>query len=177
MEARDPVVVVLDGGEAELGNELRVSGVDAAHLVHRHLPFLEFGSFLVVCEAPDEQFEADLVLVGEPGGIDGRELHQVILLSGEPVVDGAYGIVGDLVVVALVADRRSEFRLPLEVRLPVIVKECMQRPGAVLRRHRRSRGRLQLSAKRNAGAKSNKDEEERGKSFQQDDSLRVELGK
>ena len=48
MQARDPVVVVLDCGEAELGNELRIGGVDAAHLVDRHLPFLELSAFLVV---------------------------------------------------------------------------------------------------------------------------------
>ena len=51
VQARDPVVVVLDGVEAELRDELRIVGVDAAHLVDGHLPLLELGGFLVVCRS------------------------------------------------------------------------------------------------------------------------------
>ena len=50
VEARDPVVVILDGGEAERGDELRIVGLDAAHLVDGHLPLLELGGFLGVSE-------------------------------------------------------------------------------------------------------------------------------
>ena len=75
MEARDPVVVVLDLVEAELGDELRIGRIDAAHLVDRHLPRLELGAFLIVGEAADQHFAAGAVLIGEAGGVDGRELR------------------------------------------------------------------------------------------------------
>ena len=125
VQAGDPVVVVLDRGEAELSHELRIDRIDAAHLVNGHLPRFELGGLLVVGEAADEEFAADLVLVREPGGIDGSELQQEFLLSRKPFVDRLYGVVRDLVVVSLVADVGGELGLPLKIFFPIIVEEGM----------------------------------------------------
>ncbi len=90
-----------------------------------------------------------------PVGIDGRELHKEFLLSlASHSLTGLHGVVGDLVVVALVADGGGEFRLPLEIFFPVIMEEAVQRFGAIFRRG----GRFAVGAscaRRKTGAKSN----------------------
>ena len=67
VQPRDPVVVVLHRGELELGHQLRIRGVDAAHLVHRHLPGLEVAPLFVHGKPAQQQFAADLFLVRESG--------------------------------------------------------------------------------------------------------------
>ena len=116
------------------------------------------------------------VLIGNSGGIDGRELHQVFLLCGEPVVDGLHGVVGNLVVVALVADGGGKLRFSFEVLFPVIVKQGVQRPGAFFGRGGSGRGRRELRGEE-CGSEHNNAEEKRGESFQLDDSLVMNLGR
>ena len=48
MQPRNPVVVILHRGKAELRHQLRIGVVDAVHLVHRHLPLLEVRRLLVL---------------------------------------------------------------------------------------------------------------------------------
>ena len=79
--------------------------MDAAHLVHGHLPLLELRGLLVLGELAQQQFAADLFLVREAGGVDGGQAHQEVLFAGQPLVVGLHRVVGDLVVVALVAQR------------------------------------------------------------------------
>ncbi len=110
VQARDPVVVVLHRGEAQLGGQSRIVAVDAAHLVDRHLPLLELRGLLVDLEAANQQILAGLLLVGESGGIDGRQAQQEVLLPRQFVVHRLHGVVADLVVVALVADERRRTR-------------------------------------------------------------------
>ena len=126
MEAGDPVVVVLYRGEGELGYELRVGGVDAAHLVDGHLPLFELGGFLVFGELAQEQIAADFFLVGESIGIYGGEAHEEGLFAGEAVVEGLHGVVGDLVVEALVAEGRGELGGMGEVIFPVVLKNLIE---------------------------------------------------
>ncbi len=116
-----------------------------------------------------QQFAAGLVLIGEAGGIDGRELHQKILFGGKPVVDGLHGVVGELVVVALVADGGSEFGLVLEVLFPVIVKDAMKGLGAIGGRGGRSIGGFELRGEE-CGWEEKNGEEHRDKWFQQSQS-------
>ena len=103
VQAGDPVVVVLDGSEAQLGHQLRVGGVDAAHLVNRQLPLLELRRLFVFGKLAQQQVAADFLLVGEAGRVNGRQAQQVVQLLGQPLVLGLYRVVGDAIVVALVA--------------------------------------------------------------------------
>ena len=73
-----------------------------------------------------KQLPAYLLLVSESGGIDGRQAHQKALLAGEAFVKGLDGVVGDLVVVALVAKRGSELRGVGETVLPVVFKDLIE---------------------------------------------------
>jgi len=161
VEAGDPVVVVLDGGEAELGHDLRVRGVDAAHLVDGHLPLFEFGGFLVFGEGAQEQLAADLFLVGESGGVDGGEAEEEALFAGQAVVEGLDGVVGDLVVVALVAERGGKLRVVAEVVLPVVLEEGVEVLAAVFER----RGGRGWARRAGDGAKRRSAETARRKVF------------
>jgi hypothetical protein len=96
--------------EAELGHKARIGCVDAAHLVDWHLPLLELAASWSSVNLAEEQLAADLLLVSEPGGVDGGEAHEEVLLAGQAVVVGLYGVVGDLVVVALVAEAGGKLR-------------------------------------------------------------------
>ena len=81
-----------------------------------------------------QQVLAGLFLIGESRGIDGGEAQQKSLLAGQLVVDGLHGVVGDLVVVALVADGGGELGIVLEVVLPVVVEEVVEGLAAVFKR-------------------------------------------
>jgi hypothetical protein len=70
-----------------------------------------------------EQVAAGLFLVGEAGRIDGGQLGEEVLFAGQRVVDGLCRVVIDLVVIALVAQRRCELGIMLELVLPVILEE------------------------------------------------------
>ncbi len=126
VQARDPIVVILHRGEAQLGRELRIVAVDAVHLVHRHLPLLELRALLVEFKLAHEQLLADLLLVSEPSGIDNREAQQEVLLAGQRVVHRLHGVVAGLVVVTLVADLRRKLRIVLELVFPVLVEDVVQ---------------------------------------------------
>ena len=138
VQAGDPVVVVLDGGEAELGRQLRVGGLDAAQLGYGHLPLLELHGFLIIGKPAQQQIPAGFLLLGEAVGIDGGKLEHEVDLAGQPVVDGLHGVVGDLVVVALVAQGRSELGIMLEAVFPVVLKEGVEGLAAVFHRGGRS---------------------------------------
>ena len=134
VQAGDPVVVVLNGVEAELGHEARILGVDAVHLVEGHLPLFELGGLLVLVELAQQQVLADLFLISETGWVDGREAKLEPLLAREPVVDGLHGVIADLVVVTQVADDGGELGIVLELVFPVVVEEIVEGLAAVGKR-------------------------------------------
>ena len=170
VEAGDPVVVVLDGCEAELGDELRIVRVDATHLVDGHLPLLELGAFLGVSEIAHQQFAAGLFLVREAGGVDGCEFEEKILLGREPLVDGLHGVVGDLVVVAVVADVGSELRESFEAGFPVVVKEVVEGFAAIFE-GRRGRGGGEVLGGQESGGEQEHGQRLQGEGFQRGGSL------
>ena len=65
-------------------------------------------------------------LVREAGGVDGGQLHEVVLFAGQSVVEGLDRVVGDLVVVALVAQCGGELGIVLELVLPIVLKESVE---------------------------------------------------
>jgi hypothetical protein len=81
-EARDVVVVVLRGGEAESGDELGQGEMEAVELVDGHLPGLESGLFLVFDELADHEVLAEDFLIGEAGGVDFAEAAEVVAAAG-----------------------------------------------------------------------------------------------
>ena len=134
VQAGDPVVVVLDGGEAELGDELRIVGVDAAHLVDGHLPLLELGG--LPRRRRDWRISRSRLVFSwsvKPVGSMAASCIRKFCSRGEPVVDGLHGVVGDLVVVALVADGGGELGRVLEVVFPIVVKEVVEGLAAVFK--------------------------------------------
>ena len=83
--------------------------MDAAHLVDGHLPFFIVRGFLILGKLAQEQVTADLLLLSQAGGINGGQPQQEALLAFEPGVVCLDGVIGDLVVVALVAKCRGKF--------------------------------------------------------------------
>jgi hypothetical protein len=83
--------------------------VEAAELVDGHLPGLEGGGFLVLDELADHEVFAEDFLGGEAGGVNFAEFCQIVTTAGEVLVIGVDGVVGELVVEALVADGGGEF--------------------------------------------------------------------
>ena len=131
---RDPVVIVLDVVKAELRDQLRVVGIDAAHLVDGHLPLFKLGGLLVVGDGAHQDLAAVLFLLRQPGGIDGGETEQDSLFAGQALVEGFDGEVADLIVVALVADGGGEFRGVLQALLPVLLEDGVEGFAAVFER-------------------------------------------
>ena len=144
VQARDPVVVVLHRGEAQLGGQIGIVPVDAAHLVNGHLPLFELRGLLVRRRICASAVLAGLLLVGETGGVDGRETQQEILFARQLVVHRRDGVVAGLVVVALVADDGGELGIVLEPVLPVVVEKIVEGFAAVFKRELRRRLRLSL---------------------------------
>ena len=126
VQAGDPVVVVLDGGEGELGDEVWVGDLDAGALGDGHLPLLEVCGLLAFGEEAQQQFAAGFFPIGQSGGIDGCEAHQEGLLALQFCVDGSHGVVVDLVVVALVADGGGKLGIVLEAIFPVVFEDCVE---------------------------------------------------
>jgi hypothetical protein len=109
VEARDVVVVVLRGGEAEAGDELGQRKMEAVELIDGHFPGLEGGLFLVFDELADHEVFAEDFLVAEAGGVDFAEAAEVVAAARELLVVGVDGVVGELIVEALVADGGGKF--------------------------------------------------------------------
>ena len=117
-ETRGVVVVILDGFEGEERNELGQLDVRAPHLRDGHLPGLEFGLFLLLDELAHHQIVAEDLLIGQAGGIDGGESKDVVAAAGKLVVVSGDRVVGELIVVALVADGGGKFGGVAELRPP-----------------------------------------------------------
>ena len=126
VEARDVVVVVLGGGEAEAGDELGQREMEAVELVDGHLPGFERGLFLVFDELADHEVFAEDFLIGEAGGVDFAELAEVAAAAGELLVVGIDGVVGELIVEALVADGGSKFRGVAEAVFPDLREKVVE---------------------------------------------------
>jgi hypothetical protein len=126
IEARDVVVVVLDGGEAEAGDELRQGEMEAVELVDGHLPGLEGGLLLVFDELADHEVLTEDLLIGEVGGVDFAEAAEVVAAAGELLVPGVDGVVGELVVEALVTDGGGEFGGVAEAVFPDLGEEAVE---------------------------------------------------
>ena len=103
VEARDVVLVVLDGVEGHGEGKVGEAGVDAVHLVDGHLVFFEVVVVEALLNDAGEEVVGEDVLLGEAGGGDGFEAGEVGDVGGVAAIDGGEGAVGELIVVAIVS--------------------------------------------------------------------------
>ena len=123
VEACDVVVVVVGVVEGGVRGELGQVELQALVLVDGHLPLLEGSGLLVVDEGAEHEFGGELLLVREAGGVDGGEALDEGAAAGERVVVGAGRVVGELVVVALVAEVGGVLGGVAELVLPYLIEE------------------------------------------------------
>ena len=123
----DVVVVVVSRVEAQLRHQLRKFQMQAAKLGDRHLPRLEPCLLLVVHQVAHQQVLAQLFLLRKPGRIDrAQPLQKDAAMLQLGVVTGDR-VVTQLVVVTLVAQGGGELRRILELLLPVVGEDVVQR--------------------------------------------------
>ena len=135
-EARDVVVVVVTGVEGGVGGELGQVELQALVLVDGHLPLLEPRGLLVFDEGAEHELGGELGLMRKAGGVDGGEALDEGAAAGQGFVVRAGREVGELVVVALVAEGGGVLRLVAELVLPYLVEET----GEIARCGRRCPG-------------------------------------
>ena len=127
-------------------DQLRVVGVDAAHLVHRHLPLFELRGLLILGRSRKQQVAAGLLLVGQSGGIDRGQPHQKFCSAASQSLKAFTEKSLILSLKRLSPIDRCEFGRVLEIGFPVFVEEVVERLAAVF--HRRTSVCLRPSRKR-----------------------------
>ncbi len=155
VQPRNPVVVIFHRRKAQLRRQPRIGVVDARPLVDRHLPLFKLRALFVQLETANQQFLACLLVVCKSCWIDRRQPQQQLLLLGQPFVYRAHTIIGDLVVVPLVANLRGILGIAFQPVLPVLVEQIAQSLAPLLerlrRRSRRRRKRRLLRVQRGPG--------------------------
>ena len=131
LQPRDVVVVVLHGIELQVDRHLRQIGVEAVELVDRHLPLFELRRLLVVDQRAHHQLGRELLLIRQAGRVDHAEPLDVSAPARQRGIDRLHGVVGQLIVVALVAEIGGVLRRVLQLVLPDLVKQRVQRLAAV----------------------------------------------
>ncbi len=158
LEASDVIVVILRGGECELGDELGKIDLQAFKLSHRHFPGLESCLLLVLDQLPYQHLFAQLLLVRHSCCIHLAQSIQEGSTACQGVVIGLDGVIRELIVVTAIADGGGKLGIVLEMIFPVVGEDRVQRPqavpkGKILRGTRRDLGGME-----NAGEKSEQDE-------------------
>ena len=139
VQARDVILIVLGAVERHRRDELRKRQMHAVELVERHLVQLQIGRVDVVAELAHHQLLIEPVLFAEARGVDRlearKECRGVFLL----LLHMRDRRIRPLVVVAIVAEDGRELRRFLEVPLPLLGEQIIERLHA--RRHVRGRRR------------------------------------
>ena len=104
--------------------------MEAVELVHRHLPGLKRGFFLILGELADHQVLRQDFLLRESGGVDFTQPEDVVEAARELLVVSLDGVVGELVVEAVVADGGGKLRRVAEAVLPDLGEEIVERLAA-----------------------------------------------
>ena len=125
VEAGNIILVMLNGVEGHREREIGQAGMNApsaAGCTERHLVLFEVVVLDALLDLAEKQIVGDEVLLGKAGGIDGldpRQVGKVALVSSGWC---GQGVIAELVVVAVVADGRSQGRIHLERDLPGLVE-------------------------------------------------------
>ena len=127
LQARQVILVFLRVVERDRADEAGQLQVDAAHLVQRHLVQLQPVAAQLVLQLAHHQLLVELVGVGETAGVDRLEALQVI---GGDLVLGRHvrqRHVAPAVVVAQVAQHGGELRRVLQLVLPLLGQQRVER--------------------------------------------------
>ncbi len=103
VKAGDVVFVMLDGVEGDGKGQIREAGVDAVLLVDRHLVFFKVEIGTALAEQTHQDVVGELVLVVEAGSRDGFQTDQKRFVGLVALGNGVERVIGELIVVAVVA--------------------------------------------------------------------------
>ena len=120
MQPGDVVLVVPDGLEGHLRDELGEHDVHPVQLVDRHLVVLEGEGFEPFLEVAHHEAVVQLLLLGEPVGLDGLEAREPHLEVTPLFLGVRKRDVAPAVVVAVVADDRRELGRLTQLVLPLL---------------------------------------------------------
>src|ERR1700730_2068526 len=98
--------------------------MDAVELVDRHLVLFEVKVGDALLEDANQQVVGELVLIGEARTRDGLKSAKEVLIDLVAPNDGIERVVGELVVVAVVAEGGRAFWKVAEIRLVLLFEEC-----------------------------------------------------
>ena len=101
--------------------------MEPVHLADGHLPLPELRGSERFAKVPHHQVAIELFLLGEPGGIDRRELGEENAILRDVSIDRRLREIAELVVVALVAEYRREFGRGAHRVFPLFVEKRVQR--------------------------------------------------
>src|ERR1700730_7551303 len=99
--------------------------MDAVELVDRHLVLFEVKVGDALLEDANQQVMGELVLIREARTRDGLKSAKEVLIDLVAPNDGIERVVGELVVVAVVAECGRAFRKAAEIRLVLLFEECV----------------------------------------------------
>ena len=123
VKARDVVLVLLDCLERNGQRQIRKAQVDAVELVDRHLILFEIEVGEALPQHPNQKVVGELVLLGEARGRYGFKAGEKILIGLVALTDGRERVLGELVVVAVVAEGGGALRKVAEIRLVLLFEE------------------------------------------------------
>ncbi len=132
VQARDVIVVMLDGVEGHGAGQVRELGVGAALLVDGHLVILEGVTLVGALEGSFQQLVGEGVLLGHAVGGDAVEAGKKGVGRAVALRDGGEGEVGQQIVIAVVADGSGAGGKFAEAVLEVVVEELVLRVEALL---------------------------------------------
>ena len=123
VQARDVVFVTFDGIERHRQWQVGEIGMDAALLVDRHLVFLQAEVSHALPQHADQQIMGELVLIGEISRVDRLQALQEGFVGLMAALDGVERVVGEPVVVAVVAKRCRALREVAQIGFVLLVEK------------------------------------------------------
>ena len=130
MEARDVVLIVLDGVEGHAERQVRQVGMDAVHLVDRHLVLFQIVVIDALLEYAAEKIVREQILLGESGGRDRLQASEVGDVGGVVAINCSQGAIPELIVVAIISKGGRAFGAFFEIGLVDLFKEGVLRGDA-----------------------------------------------
>src|SRR5882757_1865394 len=92
-------------------------------MIHRHLVFLELEVRDSLLQRPLHDLMGQMVLFRKPRRRDGVQMGEKVFVKGVLKLVPGRRVVIELIVVSVVADRRGTLRMPLEIRLELLLKK------------------------------------------------------
>ena len=119
----DVVLVMLDRVEGNGQRQIREAGMDAILLVDWHLVLFQVEVGDALLEDTNQKVVGELVLVGEARSRDGLEPGKEVLVDLVALGDGVERVLGELVVVAVVAESGGALGKVAEIGLVLLFEK------------------------------------------------------